>query len=70
MAMNADMGVEAVKVSPPASYIGATLMGVPMEHWVSALTIIYMALLIGHFVFKRWREWKKWVSQRRGSKES
>ena len=37
---------DAVKVAPPLTVTGMTVMGYPMSDWVFALTAIYTALQI------------------------
>lgn len=45
--------VEAVKAAPPFTVAGLALCGVPLQDWVFILTLIYLALQIGYFIFSK-----------------
>lgn len=44
---------EAVKAAPPFTVAGLALCGVPLQDWVFILTLVYLALQIGYFVFTK-----------------
>lgn len=45
--------VEAVKAAPPFTVAGMALCGIPLQDWVFLLTIVYLILQIGYFVFSK-----------------
>lgn len=55
------------KAAPPVAYVGATLAGMTIEQWISALTVAYLVLAILSLLFPDWRKalmsrWRKWRS--------
>lgn len=56
--MRNDMGEYAL-TAPPVAVAGITLAGVTLQDWVYILTLISLALQIGWFLWKRYKEWKR-----------
>jgi hypothetical protein len=50
------------KASPPVAVVSAKLCGITLPDIVQWLTIIYLAILIGH---KSWQIFKEWHSGRK-----
>lgn len=43
----------AAKASPPIVVTGLAIAGVSLQEWVYVLTIVYLILQIGHFVWSK-----------------
>lgn len=54
--------VVLAKLAPPSAVVGAQLMGVSLETWVNALTLVYLGLIIVHHVVSKYiaPRWKKY----------
>ncbi|MCD5980552.1 hypothetical protein AUC61_23985 [Pseudomonas sp. S25] len=53
------------KATPPAAYVGAQVLQIPIETWISVLTVVYLVLAISTLIFPGWRSlvaswWRKW----------
>lgn len=48
----------AAKMSPPAAVTGTMIVGIPVDEWIKWGTLLYLACMITHFVWKWWREIK------------
>ena len=68
-----DTSAVFAKATPPAAYVGAQILEIPIEAWISVLTVIYLVLAIGTLIFPGWRTlvvsgwralvvswWQKW----------
>lgn len=67
MSDHVDPSAVVAKAAPPVAYVGATLAGMTIEQWISALTVAYLVLAILSLVFPDWRKalmnrWRKWRS--------
>ena len=65
MSDHVDPSAVVAKAAPPVVYMGATLAGMSIEQWISALTVAYLVLAILSLVFPDWRKavaswWRKW----------
>jgi hypothetical protein len=47
------MTSEALKVSPPVTVVGLALGGITLQDWVYILTLIYLCLQLGWFVWSK-----------------
>lgn len=56
--------VEAVKATPPASILGLTLMGVPLDQWVIMGSALLIALQI--FFLLREKVYLPWKAKHNG----
>lgn len=53
MSAHHDLTIEAVKSSPPVTVVALTLGGIPLQEWVYILTIVYLVLQMGWFVWAK-----------------
>lgn len=44
----------AAKIAFPGGVTVLTFAGVPLEQWVFALTLLYLALMIAHHITVKW----------------
>ena len=56
---------DVIKGLPPASVGVLTLLGVPIEHWIQVLTLIWLVCLLVGWIFKSWQALKKVRRERR-----
>lgn len=61
--MRQETVVEGIKSIPPASVIGATIMGLTIQEWASIAALAYTLILIHE---KLWPRFVQWRSARRG----
>ncbi len=50
--MNSDL-LHPVASAPPVAITGLTLMGVGLSDWVMIVTLLWLALQIGYFVYSK-----------------
>lgn len=61
---SADGMLAVIKVTPPAVVTGASyVVGMSLQDWVYALTILYTVLMIAQHVWDKWI--KPWLAKRR-----
>jgi len=53
-----DVGNAAVKLSPPALVVGASVGKWGVQEWMYAVTIGYVVLQAAHLAWKWLREWR------------
>lgn len=62
--MKQEISAEAVKAAPPLAVAGAVkVLGMTMNDWVLALTLVYLILQMAWLIFKWWaairqKDWK------------
>ncbi|MEO1852706.1 MULTISPECIES: hypothetical protein [Chromohalobacter] len=60
MAHPLDITTESAKVAPPAFVSALHMGGMTPADWVTALTLLYLALQIGLLIPRYVRKWKRW----------
>lgn len=63
-----EQAVEAVKTVPPTTVGLLTIAGVPLEHWIQLLTVVWLLLLIAGWCWDRII--KPWRVERRAKKRA
>lgn len=59
--LTANEVAEVARGTPPVVVSAMHLFGWTLDQWAYLLTVIYTALLIGHFVYKHWLRKFAWV---------
>lgn len=54
--------MDALMSAPPTSVVGLSLLGASLEDWVYIVTLTWLAIQIGWFLYKRVMQWnnKTW----------
>ncbi|RXZ42720.1 hypothetical protein [Crenobacter cavernae] len=55
---------EAARAAPPVAVSAASLAGYSLADWVSALTLLYVALQVGLLMPRYWRLFLNWRRER------
>lgn len=63
-----DTTLEAMKAAPPVAVMGSLWAGMTPADWITALTILYLALQIGLLLFKYRDQFNEWRARRRAAK--
>lgn len=58
-----EVAAEAVKASPPLAVVAAPFAGLDVPALVQDVTLIYLLLLVGHKVWRIWREYKDGITK-------
>jgi hypothetical protein len=49
--------IEGAMSVPPVSVVGLSLMGASLQDWVYMLTIGWLTIQIGWFLYRRFKDW-------------
>lgn len=56
--MDSNTLIEATKAVPATATVGLFLFGIPLETWAVLLSIFFLCLQIGGWVWDRYKKWK------------
>ena len=62
-----EQAIDAMKNLPPVGVAVLTFAGMPVEHWIQLLTVVWLLILIGG---KLWGAWKIWSAKRQQQKRA